>query len=133
MYFDSLNLHLQQEKTDTLSALGNLRYKQKYILTIDAICIDWRQSCTLIRYCWLYQNGGNSAYWAERDRMNCSFEFLSMREDTTMVIGCVIYALIHTLWIIQPAKPFNLSGNTFRLFSIQVRERKSLKNSEAQV
>ena len=65
--------------------------------------------------------------------MNYSFEFLSMREDTTMLIGCSIYALIHTLGIIQPAKPFNLSGNTFHLFSIQVRERKPLKNSEAQV
>ena len=65
--------------------------------------------------------------------MNYSFEFLSMREDTTMVIGCSIYALILTLGIIQQAKPFNLSGNTFRLHFIQLRERKPLKNSEAQV
>ena len=37
MKFDSLDLHHVQEKTDSLSALGNFRYKQKHILPLIAI------------------------------------------------------------------------------------------------
>ena len=52
-----------------------------------------------------------------------------MPEETAMAIGCELYAPIHTLRIIQSAKPFK----HILFVSIQVRERKPLKNSEAQV
>ena len=65
--------------------------------------------------------------------MNCSFEFLSMREETTLVIGCVIYAFYTYAMNNSVREAFQLSGSTFRLFSIQVCERKPLTNSESQV
>ena len=60
-------------------------------MTIDPVCIDWMQSRTLIRYCLLYQNGGNSAYWAERDRMNCSLEvFINARRNDCCNWSCYL-------------------------------------------